>query len=228
MKVGIILTNDERSRAYLQKLQQQKILLDSYVLMNNAIEIEFSKEVISTSKKFGFDISESTKNTLLKNNILFNEFNFLDINHPKLINFLKEENCDYFIFTGGGILKKDILNLPIKFIHMHPGIVPHYRGSTCFYYSILNENKCGVTAFIMDEKLDTGEIICQKEFSKPNHEFIDDVYDPHIRSELLIELFKKRFLENHFEENKLNEGETFYVIHPILKHIAIQNCIKKY
>ena len=226
MKVGIILTNDERSRAYLQKLQQQKILLDSYVLMNNAIEIEFSKEVISTSKKFGFDISESTKNTLLKNNILFNEFNFLDINHPKLINFLKEENCDYFIFTAGGILKKDILNLPIKFIHMHPGIVPHYRGSTCFYYSIINEQSAGVTAFIMDKNLDTGNVIYQKKFEKPNHQFIDEVYDPFIRSETLMDIFRNKLLEkNEFKKQNLENGETYFIIHPVLKHIAILNCI---
>ena len=226
MKVGIILTNDERSRAYLQKLQQQKILLDSYVLMNNAIEIEFSKEVISTSKKFGFDISESTKNTLLKNNILFNEFNFLDINHPKLINFLKEENCDYFIFTGGGILKKDILNLPIKFIHMHPGIVPHYRGSTCFYYSILNEQSAGVTAFIMDKNLDTGNVIYQKKFEKPNHQFIDEVYDPFIRSETLMDILQRQILkESNFSQQDPKNGETYFIIHPVLKHIAILNCI---
>ena len=226
MKVGIILTNDERSRAYLQKLQQQKILLDSYVLMNNAIEIEFSKEVISTSKKFGFDISESTKNTLLKNNILFNEFNFLDINHPKLINFLKEENCDYFIFTGGGILKKDILNLPIKFIHMHPGIVPHYRGSTCFYYSIINEQSAGVTAFIMDKNLDTGNIIYQKKFEKPNHQFIDEVYDPFIRSETLMDILQRQILqESTFSQQDPKNGETYFIIHPVLKHIAILNCI---
>jgi len=226
MRIGIILTNDERSRAYLQKLQEKKILLDSYVLMNNKNERKFSKEVISTSKKFGFDISETTKDTLLKNNILFNEVDFLDINHPKLINLVKKENCDYFIFTGGGILKKDILNLSVKFIHMHPGIVPYYRGSTCFYYSIINEQSAGVTAFIMDKTLDTGNIIYQKKFDKPNHQFIDEVYDPHIRSETLIKILEGKILEkNNFTEQNPENGETYFIIHPVLKHIAILNCI---
>ena len=226
MKIGIILTNDERSRAYLQKLQEQKIMLDNYVLMNNEIEKNFSKEVISVSKKFGFDISETTKYTLLKNDISFNEFNFLDINHPKLIDFLKRKNCDYFIFTGGGILKKDILSLPIKFIHIHPGIVPYYRGSTCFYYSIINEQNAGVTAFIMDENLDTGKIIYQKKFDKPNHQFIDEVYDPYIRSETLMNVLRGKILEKkEFSEQNPENGETYFIIHPVLKHIAILSCV---
>jgi len=226
MKIGIVLTNDERSRAYLQKLQKQKILLHSYVLMDNGDEKEFSNEIVTVSKKFGFNISETTKETLLKNNISFNEFNFLDINHPKLIDFLKKNLCDYFIFIGGGILKKEILSLPVKFIHLHPGIVPYYRGSTCFYYSIINEQNSGVTAFIMDEKLDTGEIIHQKKFDKPNHQFVDEVYDPHIRSETLIDILQNNILKKEdFREQNPEEGETYFIIHPVLKHITILSCI---
>jgi len=226
MKIGIILTNDERSRAYLQKLQKQKIMLDNYILMNNGNERKFSDEIATVSKKFNFDISETTKDTLLKNNIPFNEFDFLDINHPKLIDFLKKNLCDYFIFTGGGILKKEILNLPTKFIHIHPGIVPYYRGSTCFYYSIINEQNSGVTAFIMDENLDTGKVIYQKKFNKPNHQFVDEIYDPHIRSETLIDIFRNNIIEkDDFREQNPENGDTYFIIHPVLKHIAILSCI---
>ena len=226
MKIGIILTNDERSRAYLQKLQKEKIILDCYLLMNNGNIIKNSEEVITTSKKFGFDISETTKDTLLNNDIIFHELNFLDINNPQLIDFLKKNICDYYIFTGGGILKKEILNLPIKFIHIHPGIVPEYRGSTCFYYSIINEQKTGVTAFVMDQNLDTGKIIYQKRFDKPDHQFVDKVYDPYIRSETLMDIFRNKLLEkNEFKKQNLENGETYFIIHPVLKHIAILSCI---
>ena len=228
MKIGIILTPDERSKAYLSKIISNKINLDKIIFMNDNSNKKFSEQISNISKNYGFEISKSVKNILIENELSFNEFNFVDINSKILINYLKKLKLDYIIFTGGGILKSEILNINSKFVHLHPGITPFYKGSTCFYYSILNENKCGVTAFIMDEKLDTGDIIYQKEFSKPSHEFIDDIYDPHIRSELLVELFEKRFLEKHFKKNKLTGGETFYIIHPILKHIAIQNCIKKY
>ena len=183
MKIGIILTPDIRSKAYLQKIITNNILLDEIIFMNdNREEKQFSIDEMNTAKEYGFNFSESVKDTLTKQNIKFKEFNFVDINHDELLEYVKQSKMDYFIFTGGGILRSKILNVDTKFIHFHPGIVPDYRGSTCYYYSIINEDKCGVTSFIMNEGLDTGPIVHQKIFQKPNHVFIDEIYDSYIRS----------------------------------------------
>ena len=223
MKLGIILTPDNRSKAYIQKLVKNNITLNSILFMNdNKREKSYSEDIIKISKKNGFDISKSVKDTLTGNNLTFKEFNFVDINHQDLVKHIENNEEGFLIFTGGGILKKEILNSGVKFIHFHPGIVPNYRGSTCFYYSILDEGNCGVTAYIMDEKLDAGDIVYQKKFNKPNHIFVDDVYDPFIRSETLVELIKKDVLKkNNFKKNNPLEGETFFIIHPVLKHISI-------
>ena len=223
MKLGIILTPDNRSKAYIQKLVKNNITLNSILFMNdNKREKSYSEDIIKISKKNGFDISKSVKDTLTGNDLTFKEFNFVDINHQDLVKHIENNEEGFLIFTGGGILKKEILNSGVKFIHFHPGIVPNYRGSTCFYYSILDDGNCGVTAYIMDEKLDTGDIVYQKKFNKPNHIFVDDVYDPFIRSETLVELIKKDILKkNNFKKNNPLEGETFFIIHPVLKHISI-------
>ena len=223
MKLGIILTPDNRSKAYIQKLVKNNITLNSILFMNdNKREKSYSEDIIKISKKNGFDISKSVKDTLTGNNLTFKEFNVVDINHQDLVKHIENNEEGFLIFTGGGILKKEILNSGVKFIHFHPGIVPNYRGSTCFYYSIIDEGNCGVTAYIMDEKLDTGDIVYQKKFNKPNHIFVDDVYDPFIRSETLVELIKKDILKkNNFKKNNPLEGETFFIIHPVLKHISI-------
>ena len=227
MKLGIILTPDNRSKAYIQKLVKNNITLNSILFMNdNKREKSYSEDIIKISKKNGFDISKSVKDTLTGNDLTFKEFNFVDINHQDLVKHIENNEEGFLIFTGGGILKKEILNSGVKFIHFHPGIVPNYRGSTCFYYSILDEGNCGVTAYIMDEKLDTGDIVYQKKFNKPNHIFVDDVYDPFIRSETLVELIKKDILKkNNFKKNNPLEGETFFIIHPVLKHISILSCM---
>ena len=227
MGFGIILTPDNRSKAYIQKLLVSRILPDVIIFMNNKMpEKTYRNEIIEISRKNGFDISKSVKNTLDENNLTYTEFGFIDINHADLINFIKKNREEYYIFTGGGILKNKILNLGVKFVHLHPGLVPKYRGSTCFYYSIINEGSAGVTAFIMDEGLDTGDIIYQKTFEKPLHKFLDEIYDPHIRSETLLDIVSQNLLnEQNFKQQNSSEGETYFIIHPVLKHIAIMNCI---
>ena len=226
--VGIILTPDNRSKAYIQKLVSNKIKLEHIILMNEKIkEKSFSENEIKISKSYGFDISESVIQTLVKNNLTYKEFDFIDINHPELIKYVSKINLDYCIFTGGGILKHQILNLGTKFIHLHPGIVPYYRGSTCFYYSILRNDNCGVSAYLMDENLDTGDLILQLSFPKPSHIYLDDIFDPHIRSEALIAIFSRKLLEKKkFQKQEKSDSSPFFIIHPVLKHIAILRCIK--
>lgn len=228
MKIGIILTSDNRSKAYIQKLVKNNIILNDIILMNsNKPEKTYSKEIIQKSLESGFDISIPVLETLRNNNLQFTEFEFVDINHLELVEYMKRSQIKYYLFTGGGILKKEILTSGPKFIHFHPGIVPDYRGSTCFYYSIINDNNCGVTSFIMDEKLDTGDIIFQKTFPKPNHQYIDEVFDPFIRSETMIDVIQNNLINigTHIKQNIL-EGETYFIIHPVLKHISIISCVE--
>jgi methionyl-tRNA formyltransferase len=226
-KIGIILTPDSRSKAYLQKLIANNFVLDEIIFMNDKRNSEkYSTKIIEQSKKNSFDLTISVESTLKNNNLKYHEFDFVDINNEKLITYLQKSKIDFYIFTGGGILKNDVINSGTKFIHFHSGIVPSYRGSTTFYYSILNEKKCGVTAYIMDENLDTGDIIYQKSFSKPDHEFVDEVYDAHIRSETLIDVMKKKLFQNSQFKKQVENGETYYIIHPVLKHIALLSCLK--
>jgi len=226
MKIGIILTPDARSKAYLQKLIQNHILPEEILFMNdNRQEPNYSEDIIQKSKESGFDISKNVLKSLEQSQLKFEEFSFVDINHPDLVSYLSKSNSEIFIFTGGGILRKGVLNCGPKFVHFHPGIVPNYRGSTCFYYSIINENMCGVTAYFMDEKLDGGDIIYQRSFEKPNHQYIDEVYDACIRSETLIDVLSQKMLEKgQYQKQDPQAGETYFIIHPVLKHIAILSC----
>ena len=61
----------------------------------------------------------------------------------------------------------------------------------------------------------------------PTHPFVDQVYDPYIRSETLIEILKNNLIETEdFIKQNSEKGNTYFIIHPVLKHIAILNCLK--
>lgn len=62
-------------------------------------------------------------------------------------------------------MQEELLSTPSTFIHCHPGRTPDFKGSTCFYYSLLAEKKMGVSCFFMAVGLDEGETLSQKEFN---------------------------------------------------------------
>jgi len=52
-----------------------------------------------------------------------------------------------------------------KCFNFHPGSLPEYRGSGAFSWAIINnETKCGITLHLIDEGIDTGDIIEIREF----------------------------------------------------------------
>jgi methionyl-tRNA formyltransferase len=74
------------------------------------------------------------------------------------------------------------------------------------------------------KEIDTGPIIARKKYPPPPPEVDPDyVYDSAIRSDLLIDVLQEHSRHNKFD-NLLNQplvGNNYYVIHPVLKHIAL-------
>lgn len=72
----------------------------------------------------------------------------------------------------GKILPRSILSLP-KYgcINLHPSLLPKYRGAAPIEGAIIGgEKETGVTIYIMDEGLDTGDIILQRRITIPQEE----------------------------------------------------------
>ena len=65
----------------------------------------------------------------------------------------------------GKILPNQIINLPEHgCVNVHPSLLPKYRGASPIQSALLNgEKKTGTTFILMDEGMDTGDIIYQEE-----------------------------------------------------------------
>jgi methionyl-tRNA formyltransferase len=63
------------------------------------------------------------------------------------------------------ILQRDVLDtLPNKFVNLHIALLPYNRGADPNAWSFLDETPKGVTIHLIDEGIDTGAILIQKEF----------------------------------------------------------------
>lgn len=149
-----------------------------------------------------------------------------DINSDQLKAVIQGLEQKYIIYSGYGgyILKPHLFQLGKKWIHVHAGILPRYRGSTTAYYSFLQERVMGATAIFLNEGIDEGEIITQKVFDVPEESVnIDYIYEPYIRSQVLIKAINQYLEKGMFlSEKQMQDGaETYFIIHPVLKHLAL-------
>ena len=103
----------------------------------------------------------------------------LKIIQPEKLNLdiqCPSEDFDLFIVASyGKIIPKSILDIP-KFgtLNVHPSLLPKFRGPSPIQSFILSgEEKTGVTIMLMDEQVDHGQILSQKEFEarSTKHEF---------------------------------------------------------
>ena len=98
------------------------------------------------------------------------------------------------VVSYGVILPKSFLKIPrLGCINVHPSMLPKYRGSAPIQWAILNgDKKTGVTIMYLNEKMDAGDIIIQKEVEIGEDETTGELWNrlSKIGAELLIESIK--------------------------------------
>lgn len=92
---------------------------------------------------------------------------------------LKSLNANLQIVVAFRMLPKEVWQLP-KYgtFNLHASLLPNYRGAAPINWAIINgETKTGVTTFFIDEKIDTGNIILQKEVLIEDDETLGELHD---------------------------------------------------
>ncbi|MBI5144223.1 MAG: methionyl-tRNA formyltransferase, partial [Candidatus Omnitrophica bacterium] len=89
-----------------------------------------------------------------------------DASSPDAIEYLKRLDVDLFVVVSfGQILKEGVLSIPKLYsINLHGSLLPEYRGAAPTNWAIINgERTSGVTVIRMNERMDEGDIILQRE-----------------------------------------------------------------
>jgi len=143
-----------------------KALLESKANVKGIFTVEKQKIVETSSMHpdyFG-DFEEFTSKHGIPLSILDN---VNDINVPLNVKRIREMQPDFVFCIGWpGILKRELLEIPSKgCIGLHPTLLPERRGGAPINWCIIDGlSRSAVTLLYLDEGLDSGDIIVQREF----------------------------------------------------------------
>jgi len=160
---------------------------------------------------------------------------------PALVQALTEMSPGAVLFTGGGILPPALLEIQgIRFLHVHPGLLPLVRGADGLLWSTLLRGRPALSAFYMARDLDTGHLIAAEEYPELRFDLsgqprpddqalyraIFSFYDPIMRAEFLV----TRVIGEQTDLSALPavpqdpaKGITYHFMHPTLQKKLLEH-----
>jgi methionyl-tRNA formyltransferase len=218
-----------RSQAYLQTLAASELYPEQVIIMGKE-DGSPDPAGLTAGRLWGGialpDLHESVATTCRRWRIPVVACSATNVNAEEVISVVRDARPKIVIYGGygGQIVGDEMLGSAPQFLHIHSGWLPDYRGSTTIYYALLHGEDPGVTALVLDRNIDTGPIVARRRYPKPPAGLdIDRIYDPAIRADLLVRVmsdYAKGGSLPPLEHQKAEMGTTYYVIHPVLKHVA--------
>lgn len=170
----------------------------------------------------GQKLNESdVKKYTLKNKIkTLQPSNLMD---EEFINQIKGLKPDLIIVVAFRKLPAEVFNIPRHgTINLHASLLPNYRGAAPINWCLMNgEIKTGVTTFYINEKIDQGDILLQKEIMIKNEDDFGSLYNKlsEVGAELVVKTVEGIFnnslkpIEQNFIDDlklapKLNSENT--------------------
>lgn len=231
-RIVLLAADTSRSRAYAQALEQEGLVVGAALLLappgRNAGPFPDDQEGVwadspVTLPKLSIPLQETCEK--VAGRVVRLETG--DVNDPGVDDALVEMQPDLVIYSGfgGQIVGDRLLSHPWPFLHVHAGYLPDFRGSTTIYYSLLAGRECGVSAILLSSRIDEGDIVARRAYPAPPAGLdIDHLYDGAIRADLLKRTLRDWLASRDFGfrmRQTAGEGGEYYIIHPVLKHLAL-------
>jgi methionyl-tRNA formyltransferase len=102
-----------------------------------------------------------------------------DLKSEEFAKRISELEPDLLVVVAFRVLPVSILKIPkIGSVNLHASLLPKYRGAAPIHWAIIHgEEKTGCTIFFLDEKVDTGKVVLQRETEIGWEETTGDVYE---------------------------------------------------
>lgn len=151
-----------------------------------------------------------------------------DLNHPEAERALREVEPDVVVFSGGGLIRDNILSIPRQgILNCHAGILPPYRGMDVVEWALLEAGKTppliGMTCHFMDKGVDTGPILKTHPLDLQTGDTITAIrkrLQPAM-VDLMMATLRDLAQGQITPHNQLSsDGRQYFVMHPRIKSIA--------
>lgn len=144
--------------------------------------------------------SSDVKRTALKYNLPIMQP--VSLKSPDFIEELSSYQADLFIVVAFRMLPEVVWSMPPKgTFNLHASLLPQYRGAAPINHVIINgERETGLTTFLLDKEIDTGEIIRQEKVVVEDDETAGTLHDKLmlLGNKVVVETIKM------IEEGKVN------------------------
>ncbi len=83
---------------------------------------------------------------------------------PGFLRALRTLEADLFVVVAFRILPAELLAIPPRgTVNLHPSLLPRYRGAAPIQWAVMSgDEETGVTTFLIEKKVDAGDILCQE------------------------------------------------------------------
>ena len=141
------------------------------------------------------------------------------VREPECVEFLRQLNPEVIVVVAfGQILSKEILTMP-KYgcINVHASLLPKYRGAAPIQWAVIDgEKETGVTTMLMDEGIDTGDMLMVAKYTLDAKETGGSLFDKlkDLGAELLVKTL------DALEEGSITpipQGDDFTHVGKLLK-----------
>lgn len=226
--VVFVAARTARSQAYAQALQRAGLAPEHTLLLAASPGAATASPPVQADL-CGLpcpDLCESLETTATRGCWTHKTLASADVNDGVLLATLQRLRARLLIYSGygGQLVGEQLLALGVPFLHLHSGWLPEFRGSTTLYYTLLAGERPAVSAILLDQRIDEGRILMRRRYPRPAAECdLDLLYDNAIRADLLVRVLRRYQRQQALwpgRAQRTGAGRNYYVIHPVLKHIA--------
>lgn len=128
--------------------------------------------------------------------------------------FIQDKAVDILISVNYlFLIEKELINLPGKMaFNIHGSLLPKYRGRTPHVWAIINnEKEAGITAHVIDEGCDTGDVLAQKSIPIETNDTGSDILKKYEQAYLpLIESVLNSLEEGNVKRISQDDSKATY------------------